>query len=78
MMNNPEGTETANNVETPHATVAMLRADERRLRIMAAVNAERFEDVEIEIRYALLDGLMADLAGTADRPPLPVYPRRRQ
>ncbi|MCZ6654819.1 MAG: hypothetical protein O7D91_17555 [Planctomycetota bacterium] len=52
--------------------------DERRRRIMAAVDAEEWDDVPIEVLWAVLDGVMNDLAGTADRPPLPVYPRWMQ
>ena len=49
--------------------------DERRDLIMAAVDADRWPDVPIAILWAVVDGLMADLAGSAGRPPLPVYPR---
>lgn len=50
--------------------------DERRRRIMAAVDADRWPDVRIEVLWAVLDGVIDDLGGSADRPPLPVYPRR--
>lgn len=49
--------------------------DERRRRIMAAVEADEWDDVDIEIKWAVFSGLADDLAGTADRPPLP-SPRR--
>lgn len=53
----------------------MNNPDERRRRIMAAVAENRWDDVPIEVLWVILDGLTADLAGSAGRPPLPVYPR---
>ncbi len=84
MMNDIDGTEMAKKVATLRATRMLLLADEHRRLIMAAVDADRWEDVPIEIGRALLDGLMEDLRHSTSpflprdlgRPPLPLVPRR--
>ncbi len=62
----------------------MINPDERRDRIMAAVDEDRFEDVEAEVQSAVVDGLMDDLRNSTTpfakrdlgRSPLPLGPRR--